>query len=43
MSVMTNSTVQACHQKAMGEQNYREESLHRHTERVPEYWDRKGS
>ena len=42
ISVMTNSTVQACHQKAMGEQNHGEKSLHRHAERVPEYGDRKG-
>ena len=40
MSVMTNSTVQVCHQKAMGS-NTMEESLHGHTERVPEYGDRK--
>ena len=42
MSLMNNSTVQACHQKGMGKQNHGEKRIHRHTERVPEYGDREG-
>ena len=42
MSVMTNSTVQVCHQKAKGVKNYGEESLRGHTERIPQYGNRKG-
>ena len=42
MSMMTDSTILACHQRAIGSKTLEKESLSSHLERVPEYWDRKG-